>query len=94
MVDQEKLYKLFKDIQGDERCLYTDTFATCCYLHKEGETTAAIKLLRNLLKKINKIYSNVHTDFIHQIIESIPDHEQDYALAVPLRAEFRNLFMR
>jgi len=94
MVDQEELYSLFKSIQSNARCLYTDTFATCCYLHKEGETTVAIKLLRDLLQKINEIHSNIHTDFIQQIIETIPDNEQDYALAVPLRSEFRNLFTR
>jgi len=94
MVDKETLYKLFKEIPNQERCLYTDTFATCCFLHKQGQTTAAIKLLKDLLSKINEIHSNNHSDFILQVIETIPDHERDYALAVPLRVEFRNLFTR
>jgi len=94
MIDREELYKLFKELPSKERCLYTDTFATCCFLHKQGEAAAAIKLLRDLLKNIIEMHGDIHPEFINKIVETIPDNERDYALAVPLRVEFRNLFTR
>lgn len=92
MIDLSRLYSLFDQIQGESRCLYIDTFASCCWMHQQGQTEAANKLLIDLFKRINLMSKGDHSQFLSDVRHSLTGNEKEYALTVPLRAEFRRLF--
>lgn len=93
MISLDQLYLLFDQIPGDARCLYIDTFAMCCWMNQQGQSEAANKLLVDLFKRINLISEGDHTEFLTNVRRTLESNEQKYALAVPLRAEFRRLFL-
>ncbi|WP_296592691.1 hypothetical protein [Methylophaga sp.] len=92
MIDQVELHHVFDSIPGDGRALYIDVFATGCYLHRIGSKKAGLKLIRDVLHRINRISSKDHSELFQNTITSLSGNEKKYALAVPLRAEFRSLF--
>ena len=92
MISQADLYALFDSLPGDQRCLYIDTFAALCWMHQEGKTTPAKKLLADLLDQVNAAADTDHQALIQTIMETLPGNEKHFALAVPLRAEFKTLF--
>ena len=92
MIDQVELHHVFDSIPGDGRALYIDIFATGCYLHRNGSEEAGLKLLREVLHRVNRISSKDYSDLFQETMASLSGNEKKYALAVPLRAEFRSLF--
>lgn len=92
MVNLAQLYELFNSIPSKDRCFYTDTFATCCFLHQQNKIKASHKLLSDLFMKINNISDQDQSVFLKNVIETMPGNEEKFALAVPLRSEIRTLF--
>jgi hypothetical protein len=92
MIDQAELHHVFDSIPGDGRALYIDVFATGCYLHRNGSEEAGLKLIREVLHRVNRISSKDYSDLFQETMASLSGNEKKYALAVPLRAEFRSLF--
>lgn len=85
------LYAAF-NTQGPLRCLHADTFAISCYLHANGKRNQALKLLPDLFNALDITTPNDTEDLLINVINTLEGNEKNYALAVPLRAEFRALF--
>ncbi len=92
MVDPEELYQAFNSIHDEGRQLYIDTFVLICHLHQQGTHIGSIKLLRDLLRKVNQLSPVDRSELFTAVINTLPGNEQIYALAVPMRAEFKSLF--
>ena len=90
VINSEQLYSFFDGLQGDSRCFYIDTFASLCFLHQTGKAVAAKKLMQDLFRRLPAEDEN--RLMLNNLLETLSGNEKNYALAVPLRAEFRALF--
>ena len=86
------IYEFFASLNGDDRCIIIDTFASLCWMHQQGHKRPAIKLMRDLLFHANKQKEVDCTDLIIWLLENIDGKEEEFANAVPARVEFRQLF--
>ena len=94
-IDTSQLYHIFKALPDDTRCFYTDTFASLCYLHTQGETEAVAvkKLLKDLFRLINPDRSPEVTKVLNYVSSTLAGNEQKYAFATTARMEFKDLFV-
>lgn len=92
MATNTDLYEFFNALDPSVRCTFTDMFASLCWMHQQGKTVAAIKLLRDLFNQVCDPLNDDHFALAETVLETLPGNQKAYALAVPLRAEFRALF--
>lgn len=92
MINLEELHRIFASISSSNSSTYSDIFATGCYLHKIGKQDAGVKLIRDVLARVNRISNQDHSEIFEQVIINLAGNEKKFALSVPLRTEFRALF--
>ncbi len=92
---EKQLWAIFNDITPSERVLLTDTFSLLCFLHEQGNTVAAIKLLRDVFTKINiqreQLNLSDQEAFLSSVLNSLDGHQKAFGLAVSSRAEVADL---
>lgn len=86
------LYDLFIALPDADRQLLSDSFALACWSHQQGKRAAALKLIREILYKVESTLLFERGEFIGQVIEALPGNEESMAKALPIRSEFTALF--
>lgn len=86
------IYEFFAALPGDDRCITIDTFASLCWMHQQGHERPALKLMRDLLEQANRQLDDDKQELVIWILDNLPGNQKSFAQAVPVRAEFRQLF--
>lgn len=92
-VDLNKLGSIIDEESetATERILYRDTFALACYLHLNGQETAALKLCRTLFDHLGR---DRRSTYFEKVTSNLPGNERAYASAIAAHLEINNLFPR
>ncbi|WP_289286700.1 hypothetical protein, partial [Methylophaga sp. UBA3991] len=86
---RDSLYAAFEKVPTDDRILLIDSFAMACWVHRQGETEAAVKLIRTLLKRVGELSNAPQTKLISKVLSELPGNEEMLANSVSSRLEFR-----
>lgn len=87
----QQLYNAFSSTPTDERCLFIDTFAVVCCMHKCGQKTAALKILPDLFNAVGRSQNQSYASLAANVAKVIDGNEDELAAAVPSRIEFKAL---
>lgn len=93
--EKRRLWAIFNELVPDDRVLLTDTFTLLCFLHKQGNAVAAVKLMRDVFMKINIQRETMNLcdeeSFLNSVLCSLEGNENSLGLAVSSRAEVADL---